>query len=230
MIENVPDWIHWAFLLITLLTLVIFHFSNGKSMKLTVLIIIWSLIHSILASNGFYEQSDRFPPRFLLVLIPVLVFIIFGLTKKRRNWILKNRRTELSTYLHTIRLPVEIILFYLFTYKMLPELMTFEGRNFDILAGISAPIIGILWLKRKISASTLIIWNIVGLFLILFVFINGILSSELPIQMFAFEQPTIAINYFPYVLLPATVVPIVIYTHITDIIKLWKEKSAYKTP
>jgi hypothetical protein len=226
MIENLPNWINWLFLLTVILTVGIFHFANGKPTKLTFLILIWSLVHSILAYTGFYEKTDLIPPRFLLILIPVLLFIIFGLTKKRLNWITQKRRTDLSTFLHTIRIPVEIILFYLFMDKMLPELMTFEGRNFDILAGISAPLIGILWLKKIINRNTLIIWNVFGLFLILFVFINGILSSELPIQIFGFEQPTKAINYFPFVLLPATIVPIVIYTHITDIIRLWKEKNS----
>ena len=73
----------------------------------------------------------------------------------------------------------------------------------------------------------LIIWNILALLLVLFIFANGILSSELPIQIFGFEQSNRAINYFPFILLPATIIPIVIYTHITDIIKLWKEKTAY---
>lgn len=225
MIQNLPNWINWVFFLTTIVTIIIFHFANGKPNKLTIIIIIWSLGHSILAFNGFYEETNSIPPRFLLVLIPVLAFIVYGLTGKQRNWIIQNRNIELSTFLHTIRLPVEIMLFYLFSYKMLPELMTFEGRNFDILAGISASIIGILWIKRSISRNALIVWNVFGLFLILFVYINGILSSELPIQIFAFEQPTRAINYFPFILLPTTVVPIVIYTHITDIIKLRKEKE-----
>jgi hypothetical protein len=226
MIENLPNWINWLFLLTVILTVGVFHFANGKPTKLTFFILIWSLVHSILAYTGFYEKTDLIPPRFLLILIPILLFIIFGLTKKRLNWITQKRRTDLSTFLHTIRIPVEIILFYLFMDKMLPELMTFEGRNFDILAGISAPLIGILWLKKIINRNALIIWNVFGLFLILFVFINGILSSELPIQIFGFEQPTKAINYFPFVLLPTTIVPIVIYTHITDIIRLWKEKNS----
>jgi hypothetical protein len=226
MIENLPNWINWLFLLTVILTVGVFHFANGKPTKLTFFILIWSLVHSILAYTGFYEKTDLIPPRFLLILIPVLLFIIFGLTKKRLNWITQKRRTDLSTFLHTIRIPVEIILFYLFMDKMLPELMTFKGRNFDILAGISAPLIGILWLKKIINRNALIIWNVFGLFLILFVFINGILSSELPIQIFGFEQPTKAINYFPFVLLPATIVPIVIYMHITDIIRLRKEKNS----
>lgn len=225
MIENLPNWIEWVFLLTVILTIGLFHFANGKPNKLTFLIITWSIGQSILADTGFYQKTELVPPRFLLVLIPLLAFIVLGLTKKRRNWIFANRRTELSTFLHTIRFPIEIILYYLFLNKMLPELMTFDGRNFDIIAGLTAPIIGILWFKELIGRKTLIVWNIIGLLLILFVFTNGILSSELPVQMFGFEQPTTAPNYFPYILLPATVVPIVIYTHITDIIKLWSKNS-----
>ncbi|MGD1947182.1 MAG: hypothetical protein ACFB0A_13190 [Croceivirga sp.] len=223
MIENLPNWIEWLFVLTSVLTIGLFHFANGKPNQLTFLIIIWSVGQSILAYTGFYQKTEVIPPRFLLVLIPILVFTIFGLTKKRRNWIVQNRLTEASTFLHTIRLPIEIILYYLFLNNMMPELMTFDGRNFDIFAGLTAPIIGILWLKKIIGRTTLIVWNVIGLFLILFVFANGILSSELPIQMFGFEQPTTAPNYFPFVLLPATIVPIVIYTHLTDIIKLWSK-------
>jgi hypothetical protein len=106
---------------------------------------------------------------------------------------------------------------------MIPELVTFEGRNFDILAEISTPIVGILWLKKRVGRKTLIVWNILELILVLFIFINGILSSDLPIQMFGFEQPNRAINYFPFILLSAKIVPIVIYTHLTDLIKLRKK-------
>lgn len=225
MIENLPIWIDWVFIFTVLLTIGWFHFANGKPQKLTLVIIIWSMGQAILAHSGFYQRTELMPPRFLIVIIPVLAFIIFGLTKKRLNWITENRQIELSTFLHTIRIPVEIVLFYLFVNEMVPELMTFDGRNYDILAGLSAPIIGILWSKKYIGRKTLIVWNIIALLSVLSIFANGILSSELPIQMFGFEQPNKAINYFPFILLPATIVPIVIYTHITDIIKLCNKSS-----
>lgn len=223
MIDNLPNWIEILFLITCLATIVLFHYANGKSRFLTLSIVVWSIIQSILAYTGFYQETEKIPPRFALVLIPITLFIILGLTPKALKWVDKNREIRISTFLHTIRVPVEIVLLYLFIHKMIPELMTFEGRNFDILAGLTAPIMGLLYLKNKVSKKILIAWNFVGLFLVSFILTNGILSAELPFQQFAFDQPNKGINYFPFVLLPATIVPIVIYTHITDIIKLRRE-------
>jgi len=225
MIENLPAWIEILFVATCLTTIGLFHYSNGKPKRLTLIILLWSMAHSILAYTGFYQITDSMPPRFGLILIPMIIFVIYGILPKQQKWFLSKRNTNISTFLHSVRLPVEIVLYGLFINKMIPELMTFEGRNYDILMGITAPIIGILWLKNKIGKTSLLIWNYFGLALILFILFNGILSSELPFQQFGFEQPNRGINYFPFVLLPSTIVPIVIWMHLTDIIILRKEKN-----
>ncbi len=224
MIQNLPEWINYLFLLTTFVVIVIFHFANGRVIRLTLLIIVWSLLQSFFAYIGFYTQTELIPPRIILVLIPVLIILCFGLLEKQRFFILQNRNISLSTFLHTARIPVEMVLFYLFIDKMIPQIMTFEGWNFDILVGVSAPIIGILWLRKNIGINILLLWNFLALALVLFIFAIAILSSTTPIQIFGFEQPNVAVNYFPFILLPSTIVPIVIYTHIIDIIKLWQTK------
>lgn len=223
MVENLPNWIESLFLITWVLTVGLFYYSNGKPTKLTLLIILWSILHSVLAYFGFYQITDSLPPRFGLVLIPSALLIVFGLLPKQRKWALNHRDMKFSTFLHTVRLPVEIVLYGLFTHQMIPELMTFEGRNFDILMGITAPIIGWLFFKKKINKKKVLGWNVMGLCLVIFILGNGILSAELPFQQFSFEQPNRAINYFPFVLLPATIVPIVVWTHLIDILKLRKE-------
>lgn len=221
MTPNLPNWINLFFILITVITILFFYLSNGKPKKALIIILSWSIVQSILAYIGFYEDMSLIPPRFLLVLLPPLLLIIYTLVKNKKQ-ILADRNIKISTFLHVIRIPVEITLYYLFVYKAIPELMTFEGRNFDILAGITAPIIGFLYLKNKIGRKGLLIWNVVCLGMILFILVNGLLSTELPFQQFGFEQPNKAVLYFPFILLPAVVVPIVIYTHIIDIMKLIK--------
>jgi len=223
MIEGVPIWISLLFLITAVATIVLFYYANSKPKLIAVIIVLWSAIHSVLAFNGFYQNTSAFPPRFGLVLLPTTLLIIYGLLPKQQLWFIENRNIKISTFLHSIRVPVEIVLFQLFVYEQVPKLMTFEGRNFDILIGITAPIIGWLFLKNLINKKVLLVCNVIGLAFIFFIFFNGLLSAELPFQQFGFEQPNRAVSYFPFVLLPATIVPIVIFTHITDLIKLKKE-------
>ncbi|MBS9461323.1 hypothetical protein KIM67_02795 [Flagellimonas sp. 389] len=223
MIENLPNWINISFFLVTLITIGIFYISNGRPKKLLLLILLWSAIQSIIAFTGFYQITDTTPPRFALVLLPSALSILFGMSSKNLKWMFATRKIEVSTFLHCIRIPVEFILLYLFLNKTIPKTMTFEGLNFDIIAGITAPLVGLLYIKGKLGKKGLLIWNVLGLILIFTILTIGILSSELPFQQFGFEQPNRAIDYFPFILLPATVVPMVIYTHLTDIIKLRKE-------
>jgi len=220
MIASLNNWIEIVFILVVIAAIGFFYYSNGKPKYLTLLIIVWSFIQSMLAYNNFYQKVDTIPPRFAFVLAPTTLLFIYAFLPKQIEWAVRNRKLTVSTFLHTIRIPIEIILLQLFLNKMIPELMTFQGRNFDILAGITAPIIGLLLLYKKIDKQLLLIWNCGALFLVLFILTNGLLSAELPIQQFGFEQPNRAVTFFPFVLLPATVVPIVIYTHIIDIIKL----------
>ena len=220
MIENMDSWLVLSFILIWVSTIGLFYLSNGKSKKLILFVLLWSIIQSIIAYSGFYQITDTMPPRLALILVPNILFIVYGLQKKQLDWMMKNRDIRFSTFLHTIRIPVELVLFQLFLNKLIPEIMTFEGSNFDIIMGISAPIIGMLFLKNKIGKRGLIVWNVVGLILIFTILFIATLSIETPFQQFGFEQSNKAIIYFPFILLAVCIVPIVIYTHITDIIKL----------
>ncbi len=180
----------------------------------------------VLAASGFLLNTTALPPRYGIVLIPPILFLIYGVLPKQRAWAIANYDAGFGTLLHTVRVPVELSLYYLFLYKQVPELMTFEGRNFDILAGLTAPIIYLLHIKNKLSRTSLIIWNVVSLLLVTFILINGALSAELPFQQFAFDQPNVAMKYAPYVLLPGLIVPMVMYTHLIAIFKFGKTNFA----
>lgn len=220
MIPDLPNWINILFLISWLFTIVIFALSNPNLRGVLIGLIVWSLIQSALAFEAFYQITNSIPPRFALVLIPSAIWLIWELTTLNKRRVISQRNLNISPFLHMVRLPMEIVLWQLFIYGTIPELMTFEGRNFDIVMGFTAPVIGWLYIKGNLSLKVLRIWNIVGLILILFIMTNGILSAELPIQMFAFDQPNKALTYFPFVLLPSIIVPLVIYTHITDLIKI----------
>jgi hypothetical protein len=113
----------------------------------------------------------------LLIAPPLLVLIILLLTKKGRRFIDRLDMPTL-TLLHTVRIPVEIILYFLFLAKAIPAIMTFEGRNFDIIAGLTAPIIYYLgFVKKQVPNTVILLWSMACLALLLNIVVIAILSA-----------------------------------------------------
>ena len=220
MTPDLPLYLSISFLLIT--AYVIFAFVKSNNLKKTTLPIIlgWSVLICILAYNGVYHytEGDTYST-FPLVMAPPALFIIYLI----RNKVYKNRDVRWSTALHIVRFPVELLLFELAIRELLPMEMTFKGWNFDIIPGITS-ILLLLWMQYgAVHKKLLLGWNILGLFFILFILTNGFLSQELLYKNFGYTVPNTAITYFPIILLGGVIVPIVIYTHISDIILLAKK-------
>lgn len=217
---EIPNWLTFSFLLIVLLTLVVFYHIHQKNKKVLLFLLVWVTLQSVLAANHFYVVTeDVIFNRFIFVLIPGFIVLFYAVFSKKGKKFYSSRNVYNSPIIHTLRIPVEITLYYLAQLTFIPVEMTFEGRNFDILVGISAPFIVFLFHKYKqmFSDGILLFWNIIGLFLVLFILINGVLASPFTYQYFSFSQPNIAVSYFPFILLPALIVPIVIFIHISDI-------------
>lgn len=177
--------------------------------------------------NIYNSGPNTFPPKIMLFgIFPALVIIILlFITKSGRSFIdslpLKN-----LTYLHVVRIAVEIVLYWLFVYKAIPQLMTFEGRNFDILAGITAPLIAYFgFTKSKLNRQFILVWNFICLGLLINIVMNAVFSIPSPIQKFAFDQPNIAVLHFPFSWLPVFIVPVVLFSHLVSIRQLLKQKA-----
>jgi hypothetical protein len=213
--QNLPFYVSLLFVITTAATLW-FLFKASKNSGLVLLVsIAWLALQAVLAYTGFYTRLDTMPPRlFLLPGPPVLFILVLFIAPKGRQWI-ANLNLKTLTWLHTVRIPVEITLYLLFTHGMVPKLMTFEGVNPDILSGISAiPVALLLFKGEKPKRLGLIIWNIACLLLLANIVYHAVFSTPYPFQKFGFEQPNIAIFYFPFVWLPCFVVPVVLLAHL----------------
>ena len=161
---GLPDYISNVFGLTTFLTVWLFFRAAGFSRAALGILLGWLLLQAAVSLTGFYTVTDTTPPRFALLAGPPLPAIIglFALPAGRRFL----DRLDLSrlTLVHGARIPVELVLFWLYLNGAAPELMTFEGRNFDILAGLSAPVIWYFGFRKgKLSRAALAVWNIVCL-------------------------------------------------------------------
>ena len=95
--------------------------------------------------------------------------------------------------------------------------MTFEGRNLDILSGITAPLIAFLISRKKISKPITILWNIACLGLLANIVITAILSMPTPFRVFMNEPANTIVAEFPIVWLPALLVPLAYGLHFLSI-------------
>lgn len=224
--ENLSLAISIFFALTTCLAVFIFYKATNHSKGALAIILIWMMAQSILSLSGFYKVTNTLPPRFILLVAPPVLFIaVLFITRSGKKFI-DSLQPKFLTLLHVFRIPVELVLFWLFLHRAVPQIMTFEGRNLDIISGLTAPFIFYFgFIKKSLSNKTLLLWNVVCLGLLINIVTIAILSAPFQFQKFAFDQPNVAVLYFPFVWLPCCIVPLVLLSHLAVIRQLLLSKK-----
>jgi hypothetical protein len=225
--EHIAWYVHVLFSATVLLSVWLFVKAARYSGIVILLISGWAIFQALLGLSGFYANSSSLTSRFpLLVVLPLVFLTSLFFTAKGKAFI-DGLDLKGLTIFHVIRVPVEITLLLLFLGKAIPEAMTFEGRNFDIFSGLSAPLIYYFaFVKRSIGGKVMISWNVLCILLLLSVVSNAALSLPDRYQQFGFEQPNIAVGFFPFLLLPALLVPLALFCSAAAIRQLVLNKTA----
>ncbi len=226
MIENLPVYINLLFGLTVAGTVIWFYFAT-KSRTFLFIAAGWVILQTIIGLSGIYQNTELMPPRIMLFgVFPALIFIAMTFLTTKGKMFIDSIDLKTLTYFHTIRIPVEIVLALLFHQGLVSVLMTFEGTNFDIFSGITAPIVAYLaYRTTKVNRKLMLVWNILCLLLLLNVVITAVFAFPSPFQKLAFDQPNIAILYFPFNLLPTFIVPTVLFSHLVAIRQLTNGKT-----
>ena len=222
--EHLPFYIPLTMGLSTFLCVYFLAKASSKyTTRILIIATIWLVLQALIGLSGFYIDTQAMPPRFLLAIAPPLLLIISLFATKSGRRFIDSLNIKTLTLLHIVRIPVELVLFWLFLYKKVPEIMTFEGQNFDIISGITAPFVYYFFLKGRIGTGIMLMWNFLCLMLLVNIVSTAILSAPFPFQQFGFEQPNVAVLYFPFIWLPCCIVPIVLFSHLVAIKKLMGE-------
>ncbi|MEZ4971876.1 MAG: hypothetical protein R2820_01125 [Cyclobacteriaceae bacterium] len=187
----------------------------------------WLALVSALSIRGFFSNFNTFPPRLMIVLFVPLITLVWALLiSKTTKELLPFISPRALTGLQVFRLFVEILLWMLFIQNLIPIQMTFEGRNFDILAGITGPIIAYLaYSKNVIGKTGVAIWNIACLCLLINIVATAILSIPGPLRYFMNEPANTIVAEFPIIWLPAFLVPLAYSLHFLSLRQLINQKN-----
>jgi hypothetical protein len=94
-----------------------------------------------IAQSGFLSAWTALPPRWpLLPLTALGTFVLLGQTRTFRR-LLAELPPWQPVALQTFRVGVELAFWRLHAEGLAPVQVTFEGRNFDALVGLTAPVV-----------------------------------------------------------------------------------------
>lgn len=219
--EHLPIYISIVFILTVFLTLFFLYRASNWSRPAIIILLLWLALQAGIGLCGFYTVTGGVPPRFMLLLLPPVVFITSLFFTRKGKAFVDGLDVKNLTLLHIVRIPVELTLYWLFVYHVVPGVMTFEGRNFDILCGLTAPLIYYFgYVKNALRKPVLLAWNIACLLLLANIVVTAVLSAPFSFQKLAFDQPNVALFYFPFIWLPCFVVPAALFAHLVAIRQL----------
>jgi hypothetical protein len=125
-------------------------------------------------------------------------------------------------FIQAFRILVELWFYYSYTQGVLPEIMTFNGENHDIYAGILAIIAGVLVMKKpNVAVPAGLIFNVAGFLLLVNTLRAAVTSFPSPLQQYPFDERLLQLGHFPFIFLPAILVPIALGFHIISIKKIF---------
>ena len=173
----------------------------------------WLLLTWVIADSGWLARFDLRPPPFLL--LPAIGFPVAAALAWSRfgTRLVTGLPLAALVGLQSFRFPLELLMHRAYVEGVMPVQMSYSGRNFDILTGLTA--IPVAWaLHRGVGGRRLALaWNILGAVLL----INIITVAAAATPLFAAFGPE-ALNTFvahpPFVWLPAVLVLTAVTGHL----------------
>ena len=112
------------------------------------------------------------------------------------------------------RVPVAVFLRGMYQAGQAPVQITYEGLNFDIFVGLTAPAMAWLVWRGKVGFYAIWAWNAIGLMLLAEAIVIAILSMPTEFRVFTNEPPSTFATYAPYVWLPTVLAPAALFGHL----------------
>ena len=180
--------------------------TRRHAMLITVVVsAVWMTATWRAGESGVLRLWDATPPPFALLVVGILgLTVALACTKYGRRLALGLPLWALVG-IQGFRLPLELAMHAMYERGVMPEQMSYSGRNFDIVTGITALAVAWLVFSGRVGRRVVLTWNILGLLLVLNVVTVGILSTP-RFRLFGDDRLNVFVTHAPFVWLPAVMV------------------------
>jgi hypothetical protein len=188
---------------------------------------VWLLYIVVIARSGVLADFSL-PPRVpLLVVIPAIAAAIVITGRSNFKEVLRQTPLHWPVYMQSFRIMVELLIYGAFVDGVFPERVTFKGLNYDILSGLSAPVVAYLYQRGSISGMTLLVWNVIAM-----VILGATVYSFASTYYFSDYLATSGSADFvrlPYLLLAAVLLPVAVFLHVFSLRQLKLRQGNVRT-
>jgi len=186
----------------------------AKSKPLGVGVLVWLVVTGLAGWLGLARDFQRVPPPMFVLLLAAVVLAVVTAMSRVGSRLVAEAGIVWLIGVQAFRVAVEVFLDWGHRVDLVPVQMTFEGRNWDIVSGVSAAAVAWLAAKRQAPRWLVLLWNCVGLALLLNIVVIAILSMPTPLRRFHNEPVNSFIAYFPYIWLPTFLVQLALFGHL----------------
>lgn len=178
-----------------------------------------------LSATGTLADQTLRPPAILYVAVPmaaILVALVFGPAYRFASGF----PPAFLIGAQTFRVGVELLLHRLWQDGLVPAMLTWEGANFDVLIGLTAPFAAIAASRGGAWARLALGWNFAGVAMLANVVARAVLTAPGPLHLLASEVPNRLPGLFPYSYLAGFLAPLALLLHMLAIRALVERRGA----
>ena len=196
--------------------------DRGATLRTASLILIgWFLVAIALGGLGVYQaSSDRLPTIQYGILLPILI-----------GGALLWRSSTLGRIIDAVPLPwlvgvqlyraLGTMFLILYANNKLPALFAWPAGIGDILVGVLAPLVALIYARAPREGASLVLgWNVLGILDLVVAVSTGFITAPSPFLPHINPPTSELMSVLPLVVIPTFAVPISILLHIATLMKL----------
>lgn len=181
--------------------------ANASSALTAVALSAWASACVALAASGVLSDFSRRPPPGLVMMLVIGLLAVTIARSRLGGFLADGLTTTALIGFQAFRLPLELVMHRAATEGVMPEQMTYTGMNLDIVTGIAAIVVLVLFRRGEPPRAVATAFAVLGTSLVVAIVAIAVMSTP---AVRAFGDDPSAVNSFvfypPYVLLPAVMV------------------------
>lgn len=217
-----------TFVLLVALSLVTIFFKylpKGMALRFACVLLAWLSWVGFLGLSGRLADLTLRPPAIAYIVAPLMAFMLMVLATRWGGTFSMRFPIRLLLGAQVFRVAVEILLHLLWQDGQIPRMLTWDGANFDVVIGLTAPLAAWVVIRLRAGLWLAQAWTVAGLLMLANVVVRSVLTAPGPLQLVVTEVPNLLPGQFPYVYLVGFLAPLALLLHLMAI-RTWFGSAA----